>query len=86
MKGVFPRKVTISLPEELAAAIEDLRRRQGVSRSHLVQRAIAHALEEAEKARAIRRYEAGYRKRPEAPEARAFTEAAVRVLGKERWA
>jgi len=79
------RRVTISIPEAQAAAIEEIRRRKGISRSRVVQEAIALTLAEQEKARAIRRYEEGYRKRPETTEALAYAKATAATMAKERW-
>ena len=79
------RRVTISIPEAQAAAIEEIRRRKGISRSRVVQEAIALTLAEQEKARAIRRYEEGYRKRPETTEALAYAKATAATMSKERW-
>ncbi|MBI3975453.1 MAG: ribbon-helix-helix protein, CopG family [Armatimonadetes bacterium] len=79
------KKVTITLPDEQAAAIEQIRRRRGLSRSRVVQQAIAMSLAEQEKARAVRRYEEGYRKHPEASEATAYAKATAATLARERW-
>ena len=79
------RRVTISIPEAQAAAIEEIRRRKGISRSRVVQEAIALTLAEQEKARAVRRYEEGYRKRPETTEALAYAKATAATMAKERW-
>ena len=79
------RRVTISIPEAQAAAIEEIRRRKGISRSRVVQEAIAFTLAEQEKARAVRRYEEGYRKRPETTEALAYAKATAATMSKERW-
>jgi metal-responsive CopG/Arc/MetJ family transcriptional regulator len=79
------RRVTISIPEAQAAAIEEIRRRKGISRSRVVQEAIALTLAEQEKARAVRRYEEGYRKRPETTEALAYAKATAATMSKERW-
>ena len=79
------RRVTISIPEAQAAAIEEIRRRKGISRSRVVQEAIALTLAEQEKARAVRRYEEGYRKRPETTEAVAYAKATAATMAKERW-
>ena len=80
------KKVTITLPDAQAAAIEQIRRQRGLSRSRVVQQAIALSLAEQEKERAIRRYEEGYRKHPEKMEAMAYAKATASVLTKERWA
>ncbi len=79
------RRVTISIPEAQAAAIEEIRRRKGISRSRVVQDAIALTLAGQEKARAVRRYEEGYRKRPETTEAVAYAKATAAMMSKERW-
>jgi len=80
------KRVTISLPDAQAAAVEEMRRRRGLSRSRVVQEAIALALAQEEKARAVRQYEEGYRRHPEsAAEASAFARATAATLRKERW-
>ena len=79
------RRVTISIPEAQAAAIEEIRRRKGISRSRVVQEAIAFTLAQQEKDRAVRRYAEGYRKRPETTEALAYTKATAATMSKERW-
>jgi metal-responsive CopG/Arc/MetJ family transcriptional regulator len=80
------KKVTITLPDAQAAAIERIRRQRGLSRSRVVQQAIALSFAAQEKERAIRRYEEGYRKHPEKMEAIAYAKATASVLTKERWA
>lgn len=79
------KRVTISIPEAQATAIEEIRRRKGISRSRVVQEAIAMRLAEQEKARAVRRYEEGYRKRPETTEVIAYAKATAATMSKERW-
>ncbi len=79
------RRVTITIPDEQAAAVEQIRRRKGISRSRVIQEALALTLAEDDKARAVRRYVEGYRKRPETSDATAFAQAAATVLAKERW-
>jgi len=79
------KRVTISLPEDQAAAIEEIRRRRRLSRSRVVQEAIALALAERGKARAVRQYEEGYRRHPESAEASAFARATAETMRRERW-
>ncbi len=79
------RRIRITIPDDQAAAVEQIRRRRGVSRSRVVQDALALTLAEEEKARAVRRYVEGYRRRPETGEATAFARAATAVLAEERW-
>ncbi len=79
------KKVAISLPDQQAAAIEQIRRKERIPRSRVIQRAIAFYLSEGERNRAVRAYEEGYRRRPEGTEAEAFAQAITEVLGSEDW-
>jgi metal-responsive CopG/Arc/MetJ family transcriptional regulator len=79
------KKVAISLPDEQAAAIEQIRRRERIPRSRVIQRAIAFYLLERGRHAAIRAYEEGYRRHPEGAEAEAYAQATAEVLGPEEW-
>ena len=79
------RKVAISIPDEQAAAIEQIRRKERIPRSRVIQRAIAFYLSESERHQAIRAYEEGYKRQPEGTEAEAFARATAEVLGLEDW-
>ncbi|MBI3997783.1 MAG: ribbon-helix-helix protein, CopG family [Armatimonadetes bacterium] len=77
--------MAITLPEDLAEAVEQIRRRDRIPRSRVIQRAIAHYLADLEHHQAIRAYEEGYRRRPEAAAARALARATASVLPEEDW-
>ncbi|HET8679578.1 MAG TPA: ribbon-helix-helix protein, CopG family, partial [bacterium] len=62
------KKVAISLPDALADAIEQIRRKQRIPRSRVIQRAIAVYLAEQGRHGAVRAYENGYRRKPERAE------------------
>ncbi len=79
------KKVAISLPDEQAEAIEQIRRKERIPRSRVIQRAIAFYLSESKSHRAIRAYEEGYRRHPEGTEPEAFAQAITEVLGSEDW-
>jgi len=79
------KKIAISLPDRQANAIERMRRQQRIPRSRVIQNAIARYLAEEGYLDDARRYEQGYRKRPERQEAKAFAHAAVGVLAIEEW-
>lgn len=80
------KKVAISLPDAQADAIEQIRRKERIPRSRVIQRAIAVYLAEQGRHRAVRAYEDGYRKRPErADEVEALGKAAAGSLEPEDW-
>jgi len=79
------KRVAISLPDAQADAIEEIRRRERIPRSRVIQQAIAVYLSERGRHRAVRAYEEGYRRRPEGAEARALARATAGVLGQEDW-
>ncbi|MGQ0569097.1 MAG: ribbon-helix-helix protein, CopG family [Armatimonadota bacterium] len=79
------KKVAISLPDDQAEAIEQIRRKERIPRSRVIQHAIALYLSERGHHRAIRAYEQGYRRQPEGREAEAFGRATAEVLGREDW-
>ncbi len=79
------KRVAISLPDEQAAAIEQIRQRKRIPRSRVIQQAITVYLAQQGRTKAIRLYEEGYRRKPEGVEAMAFAAAAAAVLPKEDW-
>lgn len=80
------RKVAITLPDDQARAIEDIRRKKRLPRSRVIQQAIAYYLAEQDIRGAVREYEEGYRHHPEnAAEAAAFGTATAAVLTPEEW-
>lgn len=58
-------KVAISIPQELYRALERERKKNGRSRSSLVQEALRAWLKQQQEARDIRQYIEGYRRMPE---------------------
>ena len=79
-------KIAITLPEDQARAIERIRRKQGVPRSRIIQRAVAYYLAEQDLVAAVREYEEGYRRHPEdAAEIESYAAATAEVLGPEDW-
>ena len=58
-------KIAVTVPTELHRAVEAARRRQGRSRSAIVQEALRHWLRNQAHAELVREYEAGYRRKPE---------------------
>jgi metal-responsive CopG/Arc/MetJ family transcriptional regulator len=80
------KRVTITLPEEQARAIEAVRRKKRLPRSRIIQHAIARYLAEEGLVAAVREYEEGYRRIPEdVAEAESFGAAASEVLSPEDW-
>ncbi len=80
------KKVAISLPDDQAEAIEQIRRKERIPRSRVIQRAIALYLTERGRYRAIRAYEEGYRRQPEGAEVEALAQATAEALDWEDWA
>jgi metal-responsive CopG/Arc/MetJ family transcriptional regulator len=79
------KRWAISVPDDLADAMERLRRKERIPRSRLVQRAIALYLSQRGRYEANRAYEEGYRRHPEGAETEAYTQAAAEVLTVEDW-
>lgn len=61
-------KIAISLPKEDFEKIENIRKKLGLQRSKIIDRAIHFWLKNLEEKEMIRRYEEGYRKKPESIE------------------
>lgn len=79
-------KVAVSVPDNLYRAVERARKRQGKTRSAVVQDALRAWLDHEAHAALVREYEAGYRRKPEGRrEIKAAASAAVRLLAGERW-
>lgn len=79
-------KIAISMPADLARAVERIRKRSGKSRSAIVQDALRHWLTEQDRTELVREYEAGYRRSPETRrEIKAAEAAAVRLLSMDEW-
>jgi metal-responsive CopG/Arc/MetJ family transcriptional regulator len=79
-------KIAISMPPDLARAVERIRKRSGKSRSAIVQDALRHWLTVHDRTELVRDYEAGYRRNPETRrEIKAAEAAAVRLLSTDEW-
>lgn len=80
------RKVAMSVPGDLYRAVEAVRKKAGRTRSAVMQEALRFWLRQQEEAALVKRYEAGYRARPEGRrEIAAARAAAVRLLAMEEW-
>jgi len=77
-------KIAISLPKEDFDKIEKLRKKRGLERSALVDKAIRFWLAHLEQEELVRRYEEGYRKKPESiPEIKAIEKATAEAFEEE---
>jgi len=77
-------KIAISLPKEDFDKLEKLRKRLGFERSALIDKAIRFWLRYLEQEELIKRYEEGYRKRPESiQEIKAMEQAAAGAFAEE---
>ncbi len=79
-------KVAISLPKDLYRAVERARKKNGTSRSSVVQEALRCWLKQKQEARWIREYVEGYRRKPESRrEIEAAEAAAVELFAAVEW-
>jgi hypothetical protein len=83
-------KVAVSLPKEQFRLAEKQRRALHVSRSAMVQEALAQWLKTLEEEEAVRRYIEGYQRHPESTKGwkaieRMQTKAIAKELGHETW-
>lgn len=77
-------KIAISIPKESFRKIEKLRNRMGISRSALIDKAIRFWLDSIEREELIKRYEEGYKNKPECiGEIRAMEKAVVEAFQEE---
>jgi hypothetical protein len=80
------RKIAITLSPDQFRAIERIRRKQGIPRSRVIQRALTFYLSQGAESDAARAYDEGYRRHPERTlAATAYEQAAAEVLGVEDW-
>ena len=79
------KRIVISLSDYQASAIERIRRKSRTPRSRVVQRAIDRYLAQEGLFDEIRRYEAGYRRKPERAVVAAYARVAASVLTSEKW-
>jgi hypothetical protein len=79
-------KIAVSLPRSLYLVVEKERRASGLSRSAIVQRALAESVARRARAKLVERYVERYRKNPETPaEVAAAMGTAGAVLEQEPW-
>ncbi len=77
-------KIAISLPKEDFDKIEKLRKKLGFERSAIIDKAIRFWLRYLEQQDLIKRYEQGYRKKPESvQEIKAMEQAAADAFAEE---
>ena len=79
-------KVAVSIPKDLYQALERARKKNGKSRSAVVQNALRHWLNQQQEAEQVRQYVEGYRRMPETEEETARVDAVSRrALLTEEW-
>lgn len=79
-------KIAMSIPTGLYEAVERFRKKAGKSRSAVLQDALYYWLERQKEVALIRKYEEGYRRKPETrAEVRAAASSAVRLLAASEW-
>ncbi len=82
----FATKVAVSIPKDLYQALERARKKNGKSRSAVVQDALRHWLNREQEAELVRQYVEGYRRMPETEEETAWVDAiSRRALLTEEW-
>lgn len=79
-------KIAVSLPKEDFYKIEKIRKKLGFGRSAIIDKAIRFWLGRMEKEALIKRYQEGYRHKPESiQEIKAMEKAAAEAFGEEGW-
>ena len=79
-------KVALSIPKDLYASIERIRRKSGRSRSAVMQEALRSWLRQQQETTLVQQYEVGYRTKPETQREIATAEAAaVATLSSQEW-
>ena len=79
-------KIAISLPDEVAKKVENIRKKTLETRSAFIKRAIETMLKGISERSKIEKYMDGYLERPETTgEIKASEAAAVELLSKEPW-
>lgn len=77
-------KIAISLPKEDFYKIEKIRKKLGYGRSNIIDRAIRFWLRKFEQEELIKRYQEGYREKPESiKEIKAMEKASVEAFKEE---
>lgn len=79
-------KIAISLPKEDFKKLESVRKKLGLQRSTIIDKAIRFWLKNLEKEEMIRQYEDGYKKKPESiEEIKAQELASAEAFQEEEW-
>ena len=79
-------KVALSFPSSLFHKVENLRRKEGRSRSAIVTEALSAWIERRKIKEEVKRYEKAYLDCPEPlEEVKAFESAATMILSQEEW-
>ena len=82
-------KIAISLPKEDFKLLETIRKKMGITRSALIDKAIHYWLNKRKEEQMIRRYEEGYRRYPETSaeikELVAMEKAQAETMEEEDW-
>lgn len=79
-------KVAISLPKESLEKIERIRKKMGLQRSAVIDKAICFWLKSLEEKEMIRKYEEGYRRKPESvDEIKAMEKLSAEAFKEEGW-
>ncbi|MCK4881821.1 MAG: hypothetical protein KAS92_02225 [Candidatus Omnitrophica bacterium] len=79
-------KIAISLPTEDFNKIEKIRKKLGLQRSAVIDKAIRFWLDSIEEERLVKQYEAGYRNNPEViEEIKAMEQASADAFGEDGW-
>ncbi len=77
-------KIAISLPKEDFYKLEQIRKKLGFGRSTIIDKAIRFWLNHREQAELVKRYQEGYRKKPESiQEIEAFEKASAEAFKSE---
>ncbi|MBI5373940.1 MAG: ribbon-helix-helix protein, CopG family [Candidatus Schekmanbacteria bacterium] len=79
-------KIAISLTEEEFKEVEKLRKERGINRSKLIAEAVSLLNKKSRTDELLRKYEEGYKKKPEdLQELKGFQKASMDVLNEEDW-
>jgi metal-responsive CopG/Arc/MetJ family transcriptional regulator len=79
-------KFAVSIPENLFKQIEELREKEGLSRSEFIRRAVINWKGKLQKRKLVRKYINGYKRAPEdLTKIKVFEKASLNSLSKEEW-
>ncbi|MDP2923649.1 MAG: hypothetical protein Q8O30_08040 [Candidatus Omnitrophota bacterium] len=79
-------KIAISLPKEDLGQIEEIRKKLGLERSTVIDMAIRFWLKNLEEKEMVKRYEEGYKNKPESvAEIKAMEKASAEAFKEEEW-